>query len=77
MMTFEAVSETIAVATNSLKRVVIVRSVDPFNYDRNLWMVYTPDGRLDDNKDSAGPFTSWERATREAEAEIGMTMKWN
>jgi hypothetical protein len=77
MMTFEAVSETIAVATNSLKKVVIVRSINPFDYDRNFWMVYTPEGRLDDNKDSAGPFTSWEQAKREAECEVGMAMGWN
>lgn len=76
MMTFEAISETIAVATNSIKEVRIERSVDTNNYDRNHWMVYTPEGRLLDSFTSAGPFVDFETAKRNAEMNVGMKMNW-
>lgn len=76
MMTFEAISETIAVATNSIKEVRIERNRDMNNYDRNTWMLYTPEGRLLDDFTSAGPFVSFEAAKRNAEMNIGMKMNW-
>lgn len=76
MMTFEAINETTAVATNSIKEVRIVREVNPFNYDRNLWMLYTPEGRLLDGFTSAGPFVSFDAAKRNAEMNVGMKMNW-
>ena len=72
MMTFKAVTETIAIATNSLKEVRIVRDVNPFDYDRNFWMLYTPSGRLLDELTEAGPFASFEAAKRTAEMTVGM-----
>ena len=72
MMTFKAISETIAVATNSLKEVRIERFVDANNFDRNHWMVYTPEGRLLDDFTSAGPFVSFDAAKRNAEMNVGM-----
>lgn len=72
MMTFKAISETIAVATNSIKEVRIERFVDTNNYDRNHWMVYTPEGRLLDSFTSAGPFVSFDAARRNAEMNVGM-----
>ena len=77
MMTFEAISETIAVAKNSIKEVRIERFVDTNNYDRNHWMVYTPEGRLLDEFTSAGPFVSWDAAKRNAEMNVGMKMNWS
>ena len=77
MMTFEAISETIAVATNSLKEVRIERFVDTNNYDRNHWMLYTPEGRLLDDFTSAGPFVSFDAAKRNAEMNVGMKMNWS
>lgn len=77
MMTFEAISETITVATNSIKEVRIERFVDTNNYDRNHWMVYTPEGRLLDGFTSAGPFVSWNAAKRNAEMNVGMKMNWS
>jgi hypothetical protein len=76
MMTFKAISETIAVATNSIKEVRIERFVDTNNYDRNHWMVYTPEGRLLDDFTSAGPFVSYDAAKRNAEMNVGMKMNW-
>ena len=76
MMTFEAISETIAVATNSIKDVRIERNRDMNNYDRNTWMLYTPEGRLLDDFTSAGPFVSFEAAKRNAEMNVGMKMNW-
>ena len=76
MMTFEAINETTAVATNSIKEVRIVREVNPFNYDSNLWMLYTPEGRLLDGFTSAGPFVSFDAAKRNAEMNVGMKMNW-
>lgn len=71
MMTFEAINETTAAATNSLRKVEIVRQISD-KFDRNQWMVYTPEGRLDDDVKVAGPFESFERAKREAEYTVGM-----
>jgi nitric oxide synthase oxygenase domain/subunit len=76
MMQFEAISETIAVATNSIKEVRIERDRDMNNYDRNTWMLYTPEGRLLDDFTSAGPFVSFEAAKRNAEMNVGMKMNW-
>ena len=76
MLQFEAISETIAVATNSIKEVRIERNRDMNNYDRNTWMLYTPEGRLLDNFTSAGPFVSFEAAKRNAEMNVGMKMNW-
>ena len=76
MMQFKAISETIAVATNSIKEVRIERFVDTNNYDRNHWMVYTPEGRLLDGFTSAGPFVSYDAAKRNAEMNVGMTMNF-
>lgn len=75
MMKFKAIDETTAVATNSLKTVRIVREVNPFNYDRNVWMLYTPDGGLDDSFTSRGPFISFEAAAKNAEMNVGFTWK--
>lgn len=75
MMQFTAVNGTTAVATNSLKPVEIVRSVTDV-YDRNQWMVYTPEGRLLDGFTSAGPFVSYEAAKRNAEMNVGCTICW-
>jgi hypothetical protein len=73
MMKFEAVSETVAVATNSLKPVTIVRSVG--EYDRNTWMIYMPEGDLLGDTTSAGPFDSFDAAKRNAEMNVGFTWK--
>jgi hypothetical protein len=74
MMKFEVVNEVTAAAINSLKPVRIVRSVvEP--YDRNEWMVYTPEGRLDDKFTSAGPFVSFDAARKNAEMNVGFTWK--
>jgi hypothetical protein len=75
MMMFTTIDETTAVATNSLREVRIVRSVTS-EFDRNEWMVYTPNGRLDDDVKVAGPFDSFNRAQRDAECTVGMTIKW-
>jgi hypothetical protein len=74
MMTFEAINNRIAVATNSLKPVEIVRSgTGP--YGRNTWMLYTPEGGLNDDFTSRGPFVSFEAAKRNAEMNVGMTIR--
>lgn len=75
MMTFEAINETTAVATNSLKPVHIVRHVDVNNHDRNHWMLYTPEGGLLDEFTSRGPFVSFDAAKRNAEMNVGMTIR--
>jgi hypothetical protein len=75
MMKFEAVNDRIAVATNSLKPVRIVRSVvEP--YDLNEWMIYMPEGDLFGNFDPVGPFDSFDDAKRYAEMEVGMMIKY-
>lgn len=76
MMTFKAVSETEAVATNSIKKVMIVRGISNV-FDRNFWVVYTPEGRLLDDAVQSGPFTSYEDAKRDAEMNVGMAMNWS
>ena len=76
MMTFKTISEHIAIATNSIKEVRIERFIDTANYDRNHWMVYTPEGRLLDEFTSAGPFVSFDAAKRNAEMNVGMKMNW-
>ena len=77
MMQFKAINEHTAEATNSIKPVRIVRSVDTNNYDRNSWMLYTPEGRLLDEFTSAGPFVDFESAKRNAEMNVGMKMNWS
>jgi hypothetical protein len=76
MMQFNVIDEITAVATNSIKTVRIVRQVDPNNFDRNQWMLYTPDGGLEDAFTSRGPFVSFDAAKRNAEMNVGMKMNW-
>lgn len=76
MMQFKIVNEHVAVATNSIKEVRIVRSIDRANFDRNSWMLYTPEGRLCDEFTSAGPFVSFDAAKRNAEMNVGVKMNW-
>lgn len=75
MMQFEIVNENTVVATNSLKSVRIVREVTD-EFDRNVWTVYTDDGRLDDDVTVSGPFNSFDAAKRDAECEVGMFIKF-
>ena len=77
MMQFEAIGETIAVATNSIKEVRIERNRDTNNYDRNTWMLYTPEGGLLDEFTSRGPFVSFDAAKRNVEMNVGMKMNWS
>lgn len=65
MMTFNQFNE----ATNSIKPVIIHKKHDC------TFMLYTPEGRLLDDFTSAGPFMSFEDAKRNAEANVGVTMK--
>jgi hypothetical protein len=65
MMTFNQFNE----ATNSIKPVIIHKRND------RTFMLYTPEGRLLDDFTSAGPFMSFEDAKRNAEANVGVTMK--
>lgn len=74
MMMFKAIDKITAVATNSIKTVRIVRTTDVNDYDRNLWMLYTPDGGLDDEFLTRGPFVSFDAAKRNAEMNVGMKM---
>ena len=76
MMQFKVISENIAVATNSIKEVRIERFIDTNNYDRNHWMLYTPEGGLNDAFTSRGPFVSFDAAKRNAEMNVGMKMNW-
>lgn len=66
MMTFET-SGAYQVATNSIKRVMILKNVQG-------WMLLTPDGGLDDVFTSRGPFVSFDAAKRNAEMNVGMKM---
>lgn len=75
MMKFNIIDENTVTATNSLKPVTIVRSIDCNNFDRNTWMVYTTEGRLDDDFTSAGPFVSFDAARKNAEMNVGFTWK--
>lgn len=68
MMTFEQAGNTFT-ATNSIKTVII-------NKGFNGYMLFTPEGRLLDNFESAGPFTSFEAAKRNAEMNVGMKINW-
>jgi hypothetical protein len=72
MMMFEATDTRTAVATNSLKPVTIVRTVGKYPA---AWMVYMPEGGLDNDFTSAGPFVSFDAAQRYAEMEVGFTWK--
>ena len=76
MMQFKAISETIAVATNSIKEVRIERRVHTFYSDRSEWMVYTPEGRLLDDFTSAGPFVNFDAAKRNAEMNVGFNINF-
>jgi predicted double-glycine peptidase len=77
MMTFNAVNENLAVATNSIKTVQISREIDADNYDRNTWMLHTPDGQLyEEDLTMVGPFDSFEKAKRYAEANVGVSINW-
>lgn len=69
MMTFEQI-DNIFISTNSVKPVKI------YNTSPKSWTVYTPEGRLDDDINLAGPFTSFEEARRNAEVKVGMKVNW-
>jgi hypothetical protein len=73
MMTFNQVTRNFFEATNSIKTVQIAR----FGVNSDLWMVFTPEGRLLDNFTSAGPFVDFEAAKRNAEMNVGMSMNWS
>ena len=75
MMQFAIVDENTVVATNALKSVRIVREITD-NFDRNIWTVYTDEGRLDDDVTVSGPFNSYRDAVRDAECEVGMSIQW-
>ncbi len=75
MMQFAIVDENTVVATNSIKSVRIVREVTDV-YDRNVWTVYTEEGRLLDDVTVSGPFNSFDAAKRDAECEVGMSIKY-
>jgi hypothetical protein len=68
MMQFKE-SGAYQVATNSIKHVAIHKSFKGY-------MVYTPEGRLLDSFESAGPFVDFESAKRNAEMNVGMKMNW-
>lgn len=72
MMTFDQVTRNFFEATNSIKPVQIAR----FGVNSDLWIVWTPEGRLDDGFTSAGPFDGFEAAKRNAEMNVGMKMNW-
>jgi hypothetical protein len=72
MMTFERTTPNFFEATNSIKPVQIAR----FGVHSDLWVVWTPEGRLQDNLTSAGPFDGFEAAKRNAEMNVGMKMNW-
>jgi len=65
MMQFDVIDETTVVATNTPKSVRIVREVTD-NFDRNVWYVYTDEGRIYDNMTASCPFDSFENAKRDA-----------
>lgn len=70
MMTFEKCGPDY-MATNSLKPVYIHQMRD------GRYMLHTPQGRLFDSFFSAGPFADFESAKRNAEMNVGMSIKWN
>lgn len=67
MMTFEQIGTTFT-ATNSLKTVII-------NKGFNGYMLFTPEGGLLDEITSRGPFVSFDAAKRNAEMNVGMTIR--
>lgn len=73
MMTFNQITRNFFEAINSIKTVQIAR----FGVNSDLWIVWTPEGRLLDNFTSAGPFESFEAAKRNAEMNVGMKMNWS
>ena len=77
MMKFKVIDGATAVATNSIKEVRIVRTVDQNDYDRNFWMLHTPEGGLLDTFTTRGPFVSFEAAKRDAEMNVGIKIDWN
>ena len=68
MMQFEQFGQTFD-ATNSIKPVTIHKAF-------NGWMVFTPEGRLLDNFESAGPFIDFETAKRNAETHVGVKVEF-
>jgi hypothetical protein len=42
----------------------------------NGWMLFTPEGRLFDNFESAGPFIDFETAKRNAETHVGVKVNF-
>jgi len=70
MMTFET-NGNVHTATNSIKPVIINKN------HAGKYMLFTPEGRLDDDFTSAGPFADFESAKRNAEREVGMTINWS
>jgi hypothetical protein len=69
MMTFEKTGNVFT-ATNSIKTVIINKQ-----HDGNF-VLYTPEGALEDNFTSRGPFVSFEAAKRNAEMNVGFQMGW-
>ena len=67
MMTFEEIGRNYFQATNAIKPVQIARFGNA-----DLWIVWTPEGRLLDAFTSAGPFVSFDAAKRNAEMNVGM-----
>lgn len=70
MMTFDNFGNVYQ-AMNSIKPVIIHK-----NY-ANQFTVFTPEGRLLDDIQSAGPFVDFESAKRNAEMNVGMAMNWS
>jgi hypothetical protein len=70
MMNFEKL-DTDYIATNSIKPVLIALT------RAGNYMIHTPKGRLLDSFISAGPFTTFEEAKRNAEMNVGMKMNWS
>lgn len=71
MMQFNEYNE----ATNSIKPVIILNH-GYSTPDGAEYMVFTPEGRLFDDFTSAGPFTTFEAARRNAEMNAGMKINW-
>ena len=76
MMQFETFNFCTSIATNSLKPVRIVRYATG-EYGRSDWMVYTPEGGLNDNRPQRGPFATFNEAKRNAEADVGVSINWD
>ena len=70
MMTFEQTGNVFT-ATNSIKPVIINKN------HAGKYMLLTPEGRLLDDFESAGPFVDFESAKRNAEMNVGMKMNWS